>query len=111
MVRLSCDPVTQAHVARRRAQGKSDREIVRCLKRYVAREVFGHLVRPGTVPVGADLREARLSLASVAGVLGSWPNRISELERGLLYDTDLALRYQAMLGGGDPATSDAKNAA
>ena len=115
MVRLTCDPATQAYVARRRAQGKSDREIVRCLKRYVAREVFGHLVRPGTVPAGADLREARLkarlSLASVADVLGSWPNRISELERGLLYDTDLALRYEAMLGGGEPATSDAKNAA
>ena len=42
---------------------------------------------------------------------GSWPNRISELERGLLYDTDLALRYEVMLGGADPATSEAKNAA
>ncbi len=88
---------------------------MRCLKRYVAREVFGHLVHSGSVPVGADLREARLkaslSLASVADVLGSWPNRISELQRGLLYDTDLALRYEAMLGGGDPATSEAKNVA
>ena len=45
-------------------------------------------------------------------MLGSRPNRIlSELERGLLYDTDLALRYEATLGGGDPAASDAQNAA
>ena len=70
-----------------------------CLKRYVAREVFGHLVHPGSVPVGTDLRQARLSLANVAVVLGSWPNRISELERGDPYDTDLALGYQAMLAG------------
>ena len=85
------------------------------LKRCVAREFFGQLVRPGSVPVGADLREARLkarlSLASVAEVLGSWPNRISELERGLLYDTDLALRYEAMLGGINSSAAGVKDAA
>ena len=31
-VRLSCDPATQAYAKRRRSEGKSDREIVRCLK-------------------------------------------------------------------------------
>jgi hypothetical protein len=30
------DPTTQAYLARRRAEGKSDREIRRCLKRYIA---------------------------------------------------------------------------
>ncbi len=62
MVRLSTgDQKTKAYVERRRAEGKSLREIVRCLKRHVAREVFRHLVRPERVPVGADLRAARLA--------------------------------------------------
>jgi hypothetical protein len=34
------DPETLAYVARRRQQGKSDREIRRCLKRYLARRLF-----------------------------------------------------------------------
>jgi transposase len=33
VTRMRDDPATQAYVARRRAQGKSDREIRRCLKR------------------------------------------------------------------------------
>ncbi len=33
-------PRTQAYVARRRAEGMSDTDICRCLKRYVARELF-----------------------------------------------------------------------
>ena len=102
MVRLSTgDPATKAYVERRTADGKSLREIVRCLKRYVAREVYRHLVDPQPVPVGADLRaarlDARISLAVVAGALGSWPTRISELERGLKHDTTLARRYEQWL--------------
>ena len=40
MVRLSCDERTQRYLARRTAEGKSKREIIRCLKRYIAREVY-----------------------------------------------------------------------
>lgn len=40
MVRMSCDERTKAYVARRSAEGKSKTEIIRCLKRYVSREVF-----------------------------------------------------------------------
>ncbi|WUO83638.1 IS110 family transposase [Streptomyces caniferus] len=42
--RLRCDPRTQEYYERRIKQGKTRREIVRCLKRYAAREVF-HLVK------------------------------------------------------------------
>lgn len=38
-------PRTQDYVERRRAEGKSDREIRRCLKRYVARELHRELTR------------------------------------------------------------------
>jgi transposase len=40
MTRLSCDERTQRYLARRTAEGKSKREIIRCLKRYIAREVY-----------------------------------------------------------------------
>jgi transposase len=31
---------TRAYVARRTAEGKSKKEIIRCLKRYIAREIY-----------------------------------------------------------------------
>jgi transposase len=43
LVRMSSDPRTRAYVTRRTLEGKSKREIIRCLKRYVAREVFQDL--------------------------------------------------------------------
>ncbi|WP_373300863.1 transposase [Streptomyces violascens] len=38
LTRLRWDPRTQAYYERRVAEGKTRREIIRCLKRYVARE-------------------------------------------------------------------------
>ena len=43
LTRMSSDPRTRAYVQRRSAQGLSRREIMRVLKRYVAREVYRHL--------------------------------------------------------------------
>jgi transposase len=45
LTRMSGDPKTKAYVARRRDEGKNTAEIMRCLKRYVARETFKHLPR------------------------------------------------------------------
>ena len=44
--RIRCDDRTRAYFARRTAQGLAQKEIVRCLKRYIAREVFKHLRPP-----------------------------------------------------------------
>jgi transposase len=41
--RMGSDPATRAYVQRRTAEGKSKAEIMRCIKRYVAREVYPHL--------------------------------------------------------------------
>jgi transposase len=41
--RMRKEPRTKAYVARRLAEGLTKREIMRCLKRYVAREVYGVL--------------------------------------------------------------------
>jgi transposase len=38
--RIRYDQTTQAYVARRTTQGKTTREIKRCLKRYIARDLF-----------------------------------------------------------------------
>ena len=43
MVRMSSDPRTRAYVARRTDEGRSTKEIMRCLKRYVARELYRYL--------------------------------------------------------------------
>ena len=40
LVRMRSCPRTRAYVARRTAEGKTPREIRRCLKRYIARELF-----------------------------------------------------------------------
>ena len=40
MVRMRSDPRTRAYVARRTAEGLSTKEIQRCLKRYIIRELY-----------------------------------------------------------------------
>lgn len=43
LTRMSSHPQTRTYVERRRAEGLSNPEIMRCLKRYVARETFKHV--------------------------------------------------------------------
>jgi transposase len=43
ITRMSSHPATRAYVERRTEEGLSKREIIRCLKRYVAREVYPRL--------------------------------------------------------------------
>lgn len=38
--RMARDPQTQDYVRRRTAEGRSKKEIIRCLKRYIAREIY-----------------------------------------------------------------------
>jgi transposase len=52
LVRMRSCPRTRAYVARRTAEGKTTREIRRCLKRYIARELYRHLTRTMNPPVG-----------------------------------------------------------
>jgi hypothetical protein len=48
--RLRWDPDTRAYLARRIANGKTRREAVRCLKRYVAREIYQLITQPTEPP-------------------------------------------------------------
>ena len=45
VVRLRWHEPTRKYMARRTTQGLSKKEIIRCLKRYVAREVFAALMK------------------------------------------------------------------
>jgi transposase len=48
------DHGTHAYVERRRAEGKTDREIRRILKRYLARSIYRHLNATSTAKLGVD---------------------------------------------------------
>ena len=50
VVRLRYDERTQAYMRRRTTEGMSKAEVIRCLKRYVAREVFSALRNPTPSP-------------------------------------------------------------
>lgn len=102
LVRMRHDPKTRTYVARRTQEGKSGKEIIRCLKRFVAREVYLAITSPPEdLPTGSQLRELRqhhgLSLTVVCNAIGTSPIRLSRLERGLVHDTRLAGRARTWL--------------
>jgi transposase len=50
LVRIRHDTRTQDYVARRTTEGMTKKDILRCLKRFIAREVYKHLTPPPTTP-------------------------------------------------------------
>ena len=44
LVRMAHDPRTRTYVERRTTEGLSKREIIRCLKRYIAREIYPAII-------------------------------------------------------------------
>ncbi len=107
MVRMTCHDATKQYVAKRKAQGKSDREIMRCVKRYIAREVYRLLTHPQVVPDGRDLRIARiakgLTLTYVAKTLGVSVTELSRIERAITHNSEFAIGYQSWLKTIQPA--------
>ena len=53
VVRLCHDLRTQAYLRRRTTEGMSKSEVIRCLKRYVAREVYSIICKPAQILVEA----------------------------------------------------------
>ena len=101
MVRLRVDERSIAYAARLTAEGKTRREILRGLKRHIAREAYKLITDPPDVASGPDLRRQRtrqgLTIRCTAQALGAAPNPISELERGIIHNSSLAERYQRHL--------------
>lgn len=108
LVRLAGDPRTKAYAARLTATGKSRKEILRCLKRAIAREAWHLLTHPRPAPRTDDLRRLRhergLTLTQAAHHLNTHPARISELERGTRPDTTLTAAYRQWLSTQQPQT-------
>jgi transposase len=53
LTRLRDDPRTRAYAERRTKQGKTTREILRCVKRYLARELLPLLKPTSTTPASS----------------------------------------------------------
>ena len=62
MIRIAHDPDTTAYFERRMKEGRSKREVIRILKRYVAREVY----RP---PLASRLKSSAAGLAHPISVV------------------------------------------
>jgi transposase len=101
LVRMSHHQPTTSYVQRQQALGHTRMEILRKLKRAVAREVFKLLTRQIAVPDYADLRPARqaknITITAAAGHFGVWPTVISRIERGLQRDDTFAETYRNWL--------------
>ncbi|MER5708539.1 IS110 family transposase [Streptomyces sp. NPDC002122] len=101
LVRMASDARTREYVARQTAAGRTKKEIIRLLKRAIAREVFRYLTTTVTVPGIADLRPLRrsknITLTTVAEHFGVWPAVISCVERGTPRDDNLAGAYREWL--------------
>jgi transposase len=101
LVRMMSDTRTRNYVARRRSEGKNTKEIMRCLKRYIAREIYDQLLHPQPAPDAGALRALRkskkITLQSAADTLHVWPSSLSRLERGLTRDDVFHQRYTGWL--------------
>lgn len=68
IVRMRHHQPTRAYVERRTTQGLSKRDIIRCLKRYVTREIFHALTTPNST-------EPPLPQATLTSIGASWTRR------------------------------------
>lgn len=111
--RVMRDPETAEYAERARARGKSDREVMRCLKRYVAREAYRALMRPHEIRRPEDASElvaarraAKVSQVRAASILGTSEKYISMLERGQRELKPIRRAYEAWVEAGLPLNWD-----
>ena len=99
--RMRTDAATKEYVTRRQAEGKNRKEIIRCLKRHIAREIYRLITNPPPTPNCARLRTRRqhagVTVTQAARALRTQTARISELELGRDHNHQLATRYQDWL--------------
>ena len=105
--RIRHDARTKDYVTRRQTEGKNRKEIIRCLKRHITREIYRLITNPPPTPNCAKLRTLRqqggITITQAAHALRTHPARISEIERGRDHNHQLATRYQNWLRTHQPA--------
>jgi len=101
LVRLAHHQPTNDYAQRQRLNGHTPMEILRKLKRAIAREMFKLLTRQTAVPEYADLRPARqaknITLTAAARHFGVWPTTISRIEHGTQRNDTFADTYRNWL--------------
>lgn len=101
LVRMRHHRPTKAFVQRQRDRGRSTPEILRILKRAIAREMFKQLSRPHHDLGVHDLRPTRqaknITIHAAANALGMAPITISRTERGKFVTPEVVTRYRAWL--------------
>jgi transposase len=105
------EPRTVAYTERRRAEGRTGREIMRCLKRHIANEIHTALLNPGTSsPTSQELRRSRqaagIPISVLAATLGVTYQHLRRTELGVRADPELtqqATDALALLTTAEPA--------
>lgn len=110
LVRLRHDPATQQYRDRRKHELRTPAAVLRCLKRYVAREIYRLLTNPPALLQTDDLAAARTALGwtqtTVAKHLNTTAATISRIERGKTYNP-LITAYRHLLHPVQPAAKAA----
>lgn len=100
LVRMNHDPHTRVYVERRTNENRSKKEILRCLKRAIAREIHHVLLDPD-IAAPVDLRALRIqkgiTLTRAAEALQTRTARLSDIEARRRPLPDLTNRYQQWL--------------
>jgi transposase len=76
-----CDPATRAYIARRVAEGKTEREAIRCIKRFLARRVWRLLEHPDNNDSSGRVGDRTVN-ARWAGVKGGRRPAVRTLDAG-----------------------------
>lgn len=101
LTRMAYDSKTRDYITRKRAQGRTTKEILRCLKRSVAREVFHLITNPTPVTDWRTLKPLRQGLRinqhDAAQALNTSPAKISLIENGHAHDETFTKTYNQWL--------------
>src|SRR5699024_12871020 len=95
-------PAYHGYFERRRADNLNDRDIIRCLKRYVANEVYAALINPTAAehpgpPLRTQRRAVGIPMTERAGMVGLSYQVLQQFEVGIRYDPELEERIRQQL--------------
>ena len=100
--RMTFDERTKRYMARKMSEGMSKKEAIRCLCRFVAREMFKLMTGPQEpLPDGGELAARRRELGvmqkDLAAVMGLTENKLRNVEHGRVVDGECLRAIDAFL--------------
>jgi len=102
IVRMQHDERTKNYIEKKIAEGKTKKEAIRCLCRYISREIFSQL-KDNSVQIvsGVQLAERRrqsgLTQMDVAKAMGVHYRKIGRIENEQEFNTELLKKYEYFL--------------